>query len=130
MKIAGVELKDAGRKSDETKAVEGKSLAEAPKIQYPSMCCETNSHGWNLPIDLSDFNAGDKAVLVAVVNVKEKTKRESESERDGKESGVTGELEFLQVGIRKHADGKNKMSEDEVSKNLKDAFEESSEEES
>jgi hypothetical protein len=122
MEIAGVALKDSGRKSSEPVAV-----AEKPsesKIQYPTIRCDNKSGGWNLPIDLSDFKAGDKAVLVAIVNVKEKVNREMESDGKEDESGTTGELEFLKVGIRKYADGKNKLSEGDVKKALKSIAEE------
>ena len=90
MKVAGIKLEDAGRKPNKpTGVIETKS--ESPKVEYPTIRCDSNTGGWNLPIDLSGYKAGDKLTLVALVNVKEIVKRDSESEND-KESGVTGEL--------------------------------------
>jgi hypothetical protein len=123
--IAGIKLKNVGRKPEESKGgdvpVAANAKIEPPKITYPTIRCDTSSGGWSLPISLEKFKAGDKAILVALVNVKEKTKRESESEDQKEESAVTGELEFLKVGIEKsEGEEEPRLSGDEAESKLDD----------
>jgi len=117
VKIDGIELKDAGRKPDKNKelSIPTAEVTESPKISYPYIRCDPNTDGWNLPIDLEGFKVGDRAIFVALVNVKEKTKRESESQGKN-ESGTTGELEFLKVGLKKQ--GEEEMPEEKEAKDF------------
>jgi hypothetical protein len=101
MKIGNVELKDTGYKPEESgQATEvPKTNSSEKEIHYPSMSV-SDKPCWNdLPLDLTNFKAGEKAVLIAIVNIKEKTVRENESEgkKDSKKSGC---IEFLKVGLR------------------------------
>ena len=117
MKIAGIDLINVGRKPEHNKVESVSPSKEEPQILYPTIRCDSSSEGWNLPINLEPFKAGERAILVALVNVKEKIRRESDSETD-KESNVTGELEFLKVGIEK-----SDMGEGEHISNAKEKLE-------
>ena len=109
MKILGIELEDAGYKPTENELPKVQEPSKESEIRYPSM--RVNSEGGynDLPIDLEGFKAGDEVILIALVNIKEKTKRESES-KEKNESSISGELEFLKVGIKKT---KSKAQEDD-----------------
>jgi hypothetical protein len=104
--IAGIELKDAGRKPEKPTSVPSMEKTDEPKISYPTMRVEDNGYG-SLPLDLENFNAGDKAILVALVSIKEKTKRETQSSESPNDNKVYGEIEFLKVGIEGYKEEKH-----------------------
>jgi hypothetical protein len=97
MEINGIKLKSAEYKHEKPTEAVSSSKIETPC--YPTMRIDEGGYG-SLPLDIEGFKAGDKLILVALCNLKEKTKSESESEEKN-DSKVTGEIEFLKVGIEK-----------------------------
>jgi hypothetical protein len=126
MKVMGVELQDNKVKREDAPKVKALNPS-MDKDAYPEI--RVGKAGYNnVSVDLDGCEAGQKCLLVCVVNVKEIVERKSQSEGKTDEE-CNGTLEILEAGLKPYGDDKletDSKSEDVARKvnKILDAIEE------
>lgn len=117
MKIAGVELKDAGYKPEKHDGpMEAKMPEGGDEKRYPSLYVDDKE----MPA-IKDKEYGDTCVLVAIVKVRRSSKEEN-TEDGKKTTRQTMDLKIIKAGLKDYKEqSADDLSDDELREKIKDA---------
>jgi hypothetical protein len=110
MKINGIEMQDAGYDRPEPEVVQTPSSSK--DIKKKKCYATIYSNDQEMPLDLKGIRAGDKLMLVCLVDVKELTSVDNEKKYEPKERFT---LEILKCGCEKTSEKEPvEMDDDEL----------------